>query len=87
MYAKDVRSKCKQVFKEGNAKLNKAEENNDNFNAKLIRDKLKLLEDEHLADEWLKCKMFNILEDERPSKTSLPLSHVNRDTMKSVNSI
>ena len=40
-YSTDKRTTCKQIFKEGNDKLNKAEGLDDNLKCKVIRDKYK----------------------------------------------
>ena len=61
-YAKDLRTKRDKQLKDENNKLSKANINDDQDNAKIIRDKIKLLEEEILSEEWKKFKKFSNLE-------------------------
>ena len=51
--------------------LMESEDLNDSQNAKLLREKIKALEEEFIVEECAKCKKFTILKDKRPSKTFL----------------
>ena len=85
-YGNNIRNKQDRKLKDENTKLNKANNNDNHEQAKVIRDKIKTLEEEILINEWKKHKMFSNLEDECPTKGFLNLENQIRDTKELIDS-
>ena len=70
-FTKNETKTRKDAFKGLTKDLTEAEGINDSNNAKILREKIKLLEEKFIEEECAKRKTYTILEDERPSQRFL----------------